>query len=169
MITKPLLFRSVADLPPLTWSELAYGYSKQFLGWRTPVEFAAKKVQQGQADRDVRELASVGKDQVWKVSELLQQLAAKEGREPASASREKWLFIFLRWLYENRDRFEDPLQEVEEVYADFDYPEAMKGFVRFLPPTDGYHPELHSKEENRERLYRLWREYLEKEARRFRA
>jgi hypothetical protein len=68
----------------------------------------------------------------------------------------------LRWLYDNRDRFPDPLQEVAEVYADFGYPESISGFVKYLPPSDGYQPELHTKEENQQRLYQHWREYLDK-------
>jgi len=61
----------------------------------------------------------------------------------------------------------DPLQEVEELYADFGYPDAIGDFVRFLPPNDGYHPELHTKDENERRLFRHWEEYLERGIRHF--
>ena len=166
MIPKPLPIASIAYLPPLTWSEIAYGYSAQFIGWRTPVEIAVKSIEEGRTDGEVLDLASVEKSETWKVGELLQRLAAKEQPQSASSLREKWLLIFLRWLYDNRDQFSDPLQEVEEVYAEFGYPEAITGFVRFLPPSDGYNPELHSTEENQQRLYRHWSEYLERGVRR---
>jgi hypothetical protein len=162
MIPKPLPIVSINSLPPLTWSEIAYAYSEQFIGWRTAVELAIKSIEQGRTDTDMLDLASVDKSETWKVGELLQRLVSKELPQSASSVREKWLFIFLQWLYDNRDRFPDPLQEIEEVYADFGYPEAINGFVRFLPPNDGYQPELHTKEENQQRLYQRWKEYLDR-------
>jgi hypothetical protein len=46
------------------------------------------------------------------------------------------LFLLLAWLYENRGKVQDPLGLVEELYADFDYPEQIAGFVRYMPPQD---------------------------------
>ncbi len=37
---------------------------------------------------------------------------------------------------ENRETVEDPFAVVEELYADFDYPEEIAGFVRYMPPED---------------------------------
>jgi hypothetical protein len=167
MIPKPIPIKSVTDLPSLAWSDIAFGYSKQFLGWRTVVEIAAKKVEEGRTGPEILELASIDKSETWRVGKLLQRLAAEEHPESASSVCGKWLFILLQWLYENRQRFSDPLQEVEEVYADFGYPEAIAGFVRFLPPSDGYNPEVHTREENLQRLYRHWAEYLERSVRHF--
>jgi hypothetical protein len=164
VIPKPIPIKSVADLPPLTWSDIAFGYSKRFLGWRTPIEIAVKSIKEGRTDADILGLASIDKSETWKVGELLQRLAAKEGHQDASSIQGKWLFILLLWLYDNREQFSDPLQEVEEVYADFGYPDIISGFVRFLPPSDGYDPKFHTKEENQQRLYRHWEEYLERSA-----
>ena len=168
MIPKPLPIQSVSHLPPLTWREVAYGYSHQLLGWRTAVEIAIANVERGLTDDDRLDLASADKDQTWKVGESIQRLAAKERSQAESELRDKWVYIVLRWLYENKEEFLDPLQEVEEVYADFGYPQTMNRFVRFLPPVDGYHTELHTKEENVRRMYDYWLEYLNAAASRFR-
>ncbi|HFC6348968.1 TPA: DUF2247 family protein, partial [Neisseria lactamica] len=45
-------------------------------------------------------------------------------------------------------------------YADFDYPEEIESFVRYMPPKDGYIPSAHSNEENIARLYVHWERYL---------
>jgi hypothetical protein len=167
MIPRPLQIRTISDLPPLTWQEMAYGYSEQLLGWRTPVEIAVADVEKGSTDSDELDLASVDKEQTWRVVELIQRLAAKEHRQTKPEILEKWLYVVLKWLYDNKDSFSDPLQEVEEVYADFGYPEIMNRFVRFLPSSDEYQPELHTKEENVRRMYEHWLAYLNTAAGRF--
>jgi hypothetical protein len=66
--------------------------------------------------------------------------------------------LVLAWIYEHRGAFLDPLQTVEEVYADFGYPERIAGFVRYMP-MDG--PDLGSREANEQRLMERWKEYLD--------
>ncbi len=48
-----------------------------------------------------------------------------------------WLFLVLARLYELRSSSEDPMAEIESVYADFDYPDEIEGFVPFLPAPKG--------------------------------
>lgn len=160
MIPKPLPL-SVADLSKLTWPEIAYGYSQRFIGWKTPVGIAIQRVEQGSSDETEVELAAIGKDEAGGVGEVVSRLAAKAPTESDTDTKKNWLFVILNWLYKNRDSFQDPLQEVEEIYADFGYPEEIEQLVRFLPPKDGYRPDLHSREDNLRRLYALWAEYLE--------
>ena len=40
------------------------------------------------------------------------------------------------------------LEFAEEVYADFDYPEDMNSFIKYMPVSDDYNPSLHTEEEN---------------------
>jgi hypothetical protein len=166
MIPKPLPLQNAKELPPLTWGELSYGFSQGYVGWRTAVDFAITKMEEGATEAEVLDLAMVGKEDVWKIGDILARLATQETNARPSV-KEIWLFILLRWLYENRREFQDPLMEVEEVYADFDYPEAISSFVRFLPPNDGYRPDLHTPEENLLRLDRNWRNYLDESNRHF--
>src|SRR5207244_2099654 len=108
----------------------------------------------------VRALSSVGKEDDWKVGELLTNLAAGD-RISESASKCRWLFLILLWAYESRDEMEDPLGFVEKVYADFDYPEGVDSFVRFMPPAEGWDPLAHTHEENERRMFVNWRKYLD--------
>ena len=75
--------------------------------------------------------------------------------------RDKWLYLVLAWLYEQRGAVPDPLQTVEEVYADFGYPEEIAGLIRYMP-MDG--PDLGSREANERRLFERWRQYLDSAA-----
>ena len=69
----------------------------------------------------------------------------------------KWLYVLLSWIYENRSDFDDALQAVEQVYADFDYPQSIESFVRYMPSDE---PSLGSIEKDTERLYKKWDSYL---------
>jgi hypothetical protein len=64
----------------------------------------------------------------------------------------------LAWFYEHRAEVPDPLQRVEEVYADFGYPEQLAKFVRYMP-MEG--PDLGSREANERRLFERWKRYVD--------
>lgn len=92
----------------------------------------------------------------------MQFAALDDGFNEEDVSR-KWLVASLANLYANRHLTEDPLGEVERIYADFDYPESMKSFVRYMPVAGEYNPDKHSHEQNVERLFENWRRFLASE------
>lgn len=143
----------------LNWSDLLWAYRREFLTWRDLIKVASDQVQSGSENSLEIELSEVTKEYVWKVSELAQTLADRSNNSEEE-SKQKWLYICLSWAYERRELFVDPLGEVEIIYANFDYPSAVKSFVRFLPPLDGYVPAQHSQEENHQRLMKNWDEYI---------
>jgi hypothetical protein len=124
------------------------------------IDLALDKVAAGSNDPKEIELAGIQKNEVWQVGDLLRALAKIETPIPENLIRRKWLFLVLSSLFENRSQIGDPLGEVESVYADFEYPQEIAGFVRFMPTTDGYNPLQFSKAENEQRLFDLWRKYL---------
>lgn len=71
------------------------------------------------------------------------------------------MYIAIKWLFENKDNTADPLGAVELIYEDFDFPSEIEGFVRYMPPQDGYRPEDHSAQQNAERLFCKWHGFLE--------
>ena len=148
----------------LSWSEAALGYHKQWLGWNGAVELACDRLSEGEDGPLVVELAGLSKAEAHCVGELLDKLAASPETDDASSSNTKWLYLRLAWLFENREAVDDALEEVETIYADFDYPEDVAPFVRYMPVTDGYDPSAHSPAENQARLIANWKSYLERKA-----
>ena len=61
----------------------------------------------------------------------------------------------------NRKNLVDPLGLVEQVYADFDYPDFMAEFVRYMPPV-GYDPRFLTDAENHDLLISKWDLFLSK-------
>ncbi|MBG9812055.1 hypothetical protein ABD68_10630 [Bacillus endophyticus] len=78
--------------------------------------------------------------------------------------KRKWRFGILAYLkIKHQDDFEELLNRIAEVYADFNYPEDMDSFINYLPPKDGFDPSKYSKEENVLRLINLFNDFLNKE------
>lgn len=64
-------------------------------------------------------------------------------------------------MYENQRHVVDPLGSVELVYEDFDFPTEIENFVRYMPAQGGYKPEEYTDQQNIDRLFCNWQEYLE--------
>ncbi|MFJ7637793.1 DUF2247 family protein [Peribacillus sp. NPDC097224] len=78
--------------------------------------------------------------------------------------KRKWRFGILDSLkMRYQDDFEELLNKVAEVYADFDYPKDMESFIHYLAPKDGFNPSQYSKEENEVRLINLFTVFLNQE------
>ena len=144
----------------LSWRDVLWGYKHQMLGWSTPVDLATDRLSAGSNDSLEIELAGLQKSEAHQVGQILQKLAEKEKTTDIDLTKRKWLYLTLSWLFENRANILDPLSHVETIYADFDYPSEIKGFVKYMPATGGYNPSQHSKAENEERLFEQWRKYL---------
>lgn len=116
----------------LTWREVELGLQNRWLADETPIDLAIDRVTTGDNSPDALELASLLPNEKYKVIEIVRRLAASDPQY----SPKKWLFLLLAWLYEQRDVVEDALGMVEQLYADFDYPDEIASFVRYMPPKD---------------------------------
>lgn len=143
----------------IDWCDLKWGYAEGYVSWRKIVSLAEKKSGDEPLEEEVLDLARVNNECVWKVAEQLEILTERTDCRP-EVSKQKWLYTVLSWLFENRAELPDPLGAVEDIYADFDYPEEIRSFVRYMPPVGQRDPRLYSLEENNEALLSNWREYL---------
>ncbi len=145
-----------AQLRP-TWRDVWFGLVHELLDVRAPAEMAAQRVLEAEAPSiALIELSSAKGEATTRV--LVEQLAALEPVQSDEQVRDRWLFLSLAWLYEHREQCSNPLQRVEEVYADFGYPKEVASFVRYMP-MEG--PDLGSREANEARLLERWKRFVE--------
>jgi hypothetical protein len=144
----------------MSWRDVRFGLANELLDPQAPVELAVDQVG-GRAEPSAAllELAGVGKNETTR--ELVEQLANEEPPCSEDESRDKWLYLVLAWLYEHRGEVPDPLQRVEEVYADFGYPVQIAKFVRYMPMKG---PDPGTREANERRLFEQWKWYIEEVA-----
>jgi len=156
----PIPYEYVKKNLDLSWGDALWGYERNMIGWPGVVAMANDRLSGEIGNNLVRDLSMVGKSNVYLVGEILRTLASASSSDGAdSVSKNKWLFLNLSWLYDNRNKLSDPLEEVERVYADFDYPPDISKFVRYMPAQDDG-VKFRSVEENNKRLYDYWSEYI---------
>ena len=138
------------------WCDIKFGLANHLLDPQAPSIFAVDQVRElEEPPPAILELAESGED--GRTMELV-ELAAEGEKDCDPKLRDKWLYIVLAWLYEQRHVDSDPLQRVEEVYADFGYPSRIAGFVRYMPMVGA---DLGSKEANEQRMLNRWKQYLD--------
>lgn len=65
-------------------------------------------------------------------------------REWVAAEAEVWLFLAVSYVHANWDVIDEPHVMIESIFADFDHPDEMRSFIRFMPyeepgePPEGY-------------------------------
>jgi hypothetical protein len=161
MTPQPLPTRFVLEHVSLTWREALWGYEHQWADWSCLSELAASHVGASVANKpDEIELAGMLAIDSAGAGRLARKLAEGEPTMPEESLRKKWLYLLLRWIFENRERFSDPLALAEEVFCDFGHPLEMARFIRYMPPGEGYDPRQHTKTENEARMLDHWRAYL---------
>jgi hypothetical protein len=143
----------------LNWDDIEWGYRNNYLGWKDILKYASAHNTINDSDYElVKELTQINKESAFLISTILDKLVKdKIDDEDISGNV---MFMLLYNLYIDRNKVIDPLAEVEKIYEDFNYPEEIESFVRYMPPKDGYDPSLYSYEENLIRLFENWKSYL---------
>jgi hypothetical protein len=162
IITK-IPYQFLSDRVSLSWSEIKFGLEHQLIAPRVAIEEAVNRLQR-QSNLLSAEVELVGRSDSDPILELVERLAEAEGPPPVPV-KDKWLFLILAWLYENRSSVPDPLGRVEELYSDFGYPNEIAPFVRYMPMVGS---DLGDRAANETRLYDYWKSYLDIAGRRFR-
>jgi hypothetical protein len=159
-MTNEITFRIPADfvlaraIP--TCAELAYGFRH---GWLRPEDVVAielAKLKQGLAmNSKEEELALLLPGDFEAVGDLIRKLENIPNNQENPAAL--WIYLCLAWLFENRSSLSDPLGIVEVLYADFDYPEQMEEFIRYMPLREGQEAGVAA-------IYDRWEAYVARQA-----
>ncbi len=139
---------------PLSVHDLKYGVERGWLRAPALIAWAVREVGRGHDDPVLLEVASLLRDQVDELPDVLAQVDAPD--HPPRDSARKWLYLLLKAAYDRRQDLEDPLGVVEQIYADFDYPPAVASFVRYMPLGPGVQP-------GEAGLFDRWADFLETE------
>ena len=141
----------------VTWREIAFGLDNELLSPGAVADFAtARLVSNEDSDLSIVILASLQPGE--RKSELIYRIAAAEPEQDSDYIQKKWLYLVLAWVFENQSAYSDPLAAADAIYADFDYPEEIVSFIRYMPMCE---PDLGSYAANRARLFDNWKKYLE--------
>lgn len=148
----------------LSWCDIKWVYEKNLLTSEIPIKKAENIVLTGNYTKAELELSLLIPSESKNITLFINELCPTFKEDEYENISQKWLYVILSWLWINRENFEDPLDEVESIYTDFDYPAEMDSFIKYMPPTDGYDHSLYSHAENINRLMKNWENYLQHSA-----
>ena len=120
--------------PNLSWKELQYGLNKHYINESEVSRYASEALTLDSCDKQV-ELASLCTQELFNAHELLRSLTQNTNTEKDSSK--VWIYILLSWLFENKHHYNDPFETIDEIYADFGYPEEVSTLIRYMPATEG--------------------------------
>ena len=122
---------------PLTVADLEYGMERGWICGETAIRCAVRSVERGDGDAVMLAVASLLSDEVDELPVILASSDSPSSPENLRRTQRKWIYLLLAAAYDARGRLRDPLEAVEEIYADLDYPVSIERFVRYMPLHDG--------------------------------
>ena len=119
-----------ARMKSLEWDEVKVAIQLGYLHVDSAVDYAIKLIENGSVESIVLELASYDFGDTLEIQDCLNRL---KSNERFVFNKKKWAMILLTFGFEHRDELAEPLQFIEEIYAEFDYPEEIAHLVRYMP------------------------------------
>lgn len=139
----------------LSWKEILYGIQNQLINPAIAIKIAENQIGENIcSDNYLIELAALNHND--SVLNYVIKLAETD-TIPIELIEEKWLYLLLYWLFLNSTQYVNPLEIVENIYCEFNYPKQIVKFIRYMPNDD---PDLGNKKLNELNLYKKWGEYL---------
>lgn len=110
------------------------------------------------------DLICLGEIDIREIEGKMYLLSEQEKETLTFTSKQKWLSVALKWLYENQCHVVGPLGLVELINKDFDFSSEIGRFVRYMPAQGGYKPEKYTAQQNIDRLFcdlrGIWKGWL---------
>ncbi|URZ03810.1 DUF2247 family protein [Clostridium felsineum] len=150
------------------WRTLYVGISINLVECNELITYALKMMDDGKYEEDelINELAWGIEDNLK--DEILTKMLLKFNFDmliPESTSWKleirKLRYVILNYLRSTIEDDNELLRKIEEVYADFNYPQDMEGFISYMPVKDNSYTYYH--EENKKRMINNLENFLTSE------
>lgn len=126
-----------SELKPLhqnwTWQEIQWGKHKGILHAGDAIAYAVERLEEGRTDFEVMLALSIEQPDSWAVDGLVARLCCMENKESTEDIERVWRKTLLKWLCLNKKETKELQQDIEMLYADFDYPEDMTPLIGYMP------------------------------------
>jgi hypothetical protein len=151
----------------VNWGTVYAGRTLGLIGLDEVTKYATKRLEQ---HPDIDDQAVI--DLAWGDEEAAMDQLLKEQMSTDSPTLEyetdKWRYAKLHQLIRTNSNHTVLLEQVAQVYADFNYPDDMECLIYYMDQRDEeYDPAQHSKEKNEWRLIDRLEKLLETERQKF--
>lgn len=130
-------YEYVASIVTLNWNDINFAIKNNFLVYQTAIEHALVELQKNESQLpEVMELACILQSELefkYDVVDLVSKLATPQRSEDNSNLREKFLYVSLNWVYEHKDDYCNPIEVIDILCDETNYPDEVKNLVSFMP------------------------------------
>lgn len=130
-----------------TWQELDWAIKRNIICKQDVINYAIKILNNGLKNFDLVLQLSIA-EHYENIDSILEELMRSDEKKPEKCIEDKWRYAILLYLYIHKDIIKNVYEDIEIVYADFDYPPDMNGFIRYMPL------------ENDKGIEENWKQYL---------
>lgn len=146
LLPYPFVIKSIE----LNWYDISFAVSNGFLSHQDAVEHAIQELSLVEnPSTDVLSLAILTPAEAiypHSIQPYLENLASSVAEQDKKTAKQKILYLVLKWIFEHQVDFKDPLETMEFIYADFDYPDSISHFIRYKPPLNSNSEILNTEE-----------------------
>ncbi|WP_407311129.1 DUF2247 family protein [Pseudomonas sp. nanlin1] len=112
----------LTDLNLASWSTIFVGYTKHWINREDIFEYAMSQLLNG---CDSENVAIIAGGKYLNDEEILDIISKQINIKDFVVEMDKWRLAFLVCIDQSNDSDEKKLKRLQEIYADFDYPEDM--------------------------------------------
>ncbi|EAF2801660.1 DUF2247 family protein [Listeria monocytogenes] len=143
----------------VTWDDIIFGVENKFLDSLSVSEYVVYLMEKG--DQDLQdEIINLAWGNKNDVDDYVYNYLLKNNVNTDTV-KDKYLYVLLKLVWENKSNYADPLEVIEYIYADFDDPSEIEHLVRYMPMK---HKNMGSIELNVAEMYKDWEAFLIKKS-----
>lgn len=122
------------DNAELNWYDLKFGIEHEYYKPDAAIDHAFNVLEADEnSPKAVLDLASLCLDKKtsFSIHPYIDELVEMSPETDKNNVIDKLLYIILKWIYDNRDRYKDPLETVEYVWEDFMCPPSINFLTKY--------------------------------------
>ena len=149
----------------LNWNIIFWGIKADIISAKSAIDYANALIKRNILKNETLLISLLILDNICKeeVLKLIINIKTNENFNEDESLR-ILRYIILDNIQESIKDNKEILNNIENVYADFDYPSDMDSFISYMPANDyGYDVSEHTQEENEQRLIKKFNLFLSKE------
>ncbi|MBC1374586.1 DUF2247 family protein [Listeria sp. FSL L7-1699] len=146
----------------VTWDDIIFGVKNEYLVSLSVSEYAMYLLEKN--DEDLQdEIINLAWGDKNDIDDYIYNYLRKSNVNTETV-KDKFLYVLLKLVWENKNDYTDPLEVIENLYADLGYPSEIDYLVRYMPMK---HKDMGSIELNVAEMYKDWEAFLMKKSKKY--
>jgi len=154
-------YEYVANVVDLNWNDVLFAINQGYLSHLSAIEHAQLSLERDDYSQTVLDLACISSEEAafpHSIHPHIDEMAEMVDEEEKGKTKDKIMFVLLKWVYEQGAGLDDPfyddiLNVAESIWHDFEFAESIIRFASWRNlPTSMIEPNLGSLEKNKAKV-----------------